>query len=275
RLSTVSITNAFAELLAFGAVVAGTALILSISRPPDELLRDRYRIYSHLSLSLLYLFGLLLLARRLRLAWAVVAGSVAISMYVVSAYSKVPEILNQRQYRQLDAFNFRHYGTTLPPPSYAKSTFKLLRQSYERNIFQYPSVWSDAAQWPLLPVNCGMTVESFSDPHPIVYFANNNHYLRVRSSPAFLPGQGSLSSSACLVAESSGGRRYVLPAAPLLVAKMNLLTKGDYFGNDRITEFQKAILPPDTYRLGLVFIQHDVVAGYALSSQTFTVAPTD
>lgn len=275
RLSTRSQTDPFVELLAIGAIVVGTALILSISRPPDELLRDRYRIYSHLSFSLLYLLGLLLLTHRLRFAWAVVAGSVAIGMYAVSAYSKIPEILNLRQYRQVDAFNFRYYGTTLPAPSYAESTRKVLKQTYERDIFQYPPVWSDPARWPLLPIECRMTVEAFSNPNPIVYFANNNHYLRVRSSPAFLPGQGPLSSSACLIAESSGGRRYVLPAASLLAAKADLLTKGHYFRDDRITEFQKAILPPGSYRLGLVFIQHDQVAGYAMSSQTFTVSQTD
>ncbi|HLK98350.1 MAG TPA: hypothetical protein VK364_11330 [Hymenobacter sp.] len=275
RLRTRSQTDAFAELLAFGAIVAGTALILSISRPPDELLRDRYRIYSHLSLGLLYLVGLLLLAHRFRPVWAVVAGSVAIGMYVVSAYSKIPEILNLRQYRQVDAFNFRHYGTTLPPPSYAESTHKILQQTHGRDIFRHPFVWSDPARWQLLPVECRMTVEAFSDPNPIVYFARNNHYLRVRSSPAFLPGQGPLSSSTCLIAESSGGRRYTIPAALLLSTKADLLTKGHYFRDDRITEFQKAILPPGTYRLGLLFIQHDEVAGYVLSSESFTVAPTD
>ncbi len=268
-------TNAFAELLVYGAIVGGTALILSISRPPDELLRDRYRIYSHLSLSLLYLLGLLLLTHRLRQAWAVVACSVAIGMYAVSAYSKIPEILIQRQYRQLDAFNYRYYGTTLPPPSYAESTRKVLQQTHERGILRYPPVWSDPARWQQLPVECRMTVEPFSDPNPIVYFARNNHYLRVRSSPAFLPGQRPLSSSACLIAESPDGRRYALPAAPILASKMDLLTKGHYFRDDRITEFQKAILPPGTYRLGLVFIQHGKVAGYAMSPQTFTVAPTD
>lgn len=275
RLSTIRQTDVFTELLAIGAVVVGTALILSISRAPDELLRDRYRIYSHLSFSLLYLLGLLLLARTFRPAWAVLAGSVAIGMYALSAYAKIPEILNLRQYRQLDAFNVRYNGTTLPPPYYAEGNRKVLKQTYERGVFRYPPVWSDPARWRQLPVDCRMRVEAFSNPNPVVFFARNNHYLRVRSTPAFLPGQGQLSSSACLIAESSGGRRYALPATPTLASKVDLLTKGRYFRNERMTEFQKAILPPGTYRLGLLFIRNDEVDGYAMSNQTVIVAPTD
>ena len=275
RLSALRQTNAFAELIAIGAVVLGTALILSINRPPDELLRDRYRIYSHLGFSLSYLLGLMLLARQFRPAWAGLASSVAVAMYAVSAYAKIPEILIGRQTRQLDAFNVRYHGTTLPPPYYAESNRRALKQAYARGVFRYPPVWSDPARWRPLSVPCRMTVEAFSDPNPIVFFARNNHYLRVRSTPAFLPGQNQLGSSACLIAESAGGRRYALPAPPMPAAKVDLLTAGRYFQNERMTEFQKAILPPGTYRLGLLFIRSDEVAGYAMSQQTFIVAPTD
>ena len=275
RLSTSRQLDTFVELLTIGAIVAGTALILSISRPPDELLRDRYRIYSHLSFSLVYLLGLLFLARRSRPAWAMLASVAAVAMYAVSIYAKIPEILNLRQYRQLDAFNVRYNGTTLPPPYYAEGNQKVLKQTRERGVFQYPPVWSDPTRWQKLPVDCQMMVEAFSPPNPIVFFARNNHYLRVRSSPAFLPDQWQLGSSACLIAESSTGRRYLLPAAPMLAAKVELLTKGRYFQKDRMTEFQKAILPPGTYRLGMLFIQNDAVLGYAMSPQTFVVSPTD
>ena len=273
RLNIPRQTDTFTELVAIGAVVMGTALILGISRPPDELLRDRYRIYSHLSFSLLYLLGLLLLARRVQLVWAMMAGGVAVVMYALSAYVKIPEMLNLRQYRLTDAFNVRYNDTTLPPPYYAESNRKLLKQSHERDVFRYPSVWSDPARWRQLPVDCRMAVEAFSGDNP--FFARNNRYLRVRSSPAFLPGQWQLSSSAYLIAESSGGRRYTIPAAPILAAKVELLTKGRYFQNDRMTEFQKAILPPGAYRLGMLFIQNDAVLGYAMSAQTFVVLPTD
>lgn len=275
RLQAVRRTDTFAELLAVGAVVLGTALILSLSRPPDELLRDRYRIYSHLAFSLSYLLGLLLLTRRFRPVWAGLSGLVAVAMYGVSAYAKIPLILNLRQVRQLDAFNVRYHGTTLPPPYYAESNRRMLKQTDERGIFRYPLVWSDPARWRPLPVRCHMTVEAFSDPNPIVFFARNNHYLRVRSTPAFGPGESQLGGSACLIAESSGGRRYALPAAPLPTGKGDLLRTGRFFRNERITEFQKAILPPDTYRLGLLFIHHDEVAGFSMSGQTFVVSPTD
>ena len=275
HLRTLRRTDTFAELLAIGAVVLGTALILSISRPPDELLRDRYRIYSHLSFSLSYLLGLLILNHRVRPVWAVLGSLAAMAMYGVSAYTKIPEILNLRQIRQLDAFNVRYYGTTLPPPYYAESNRKALKRAYKGGIFRYPSVWSDPARWQQLPVVCRITVETFSDPNAIVFFARNNHYLRVRSSPAFLPDHTQLGSSACLIAESSNGKRYTLPAAPMLGAKLDLLTAGRYFRNERTTEFQKAILPPGTYRLGLLFTQNDEVAGFALSNQTITVTSAD
>lgn len=269
-------TDTLAELLAIGAVVLATAAILSISRPPDELLRDRYRIYSHVAFSLSYLLGLLLLNnRRFRPTLAGLASFVAVAMYVVSAYEKIPEILSLRQIRQLDAFNVSYHGTTLPPPYYAESNRKVLKQTYARGVYQYPAVWSDPARWRELPVQCTMTVEAYSDPNPIVFFARNNHYLRVHSAPAFLPGEGPLRSSACLIAESADGRRYALPAAPLSAGKLALLTTGRYFRNERITEFQKAILPPGTYRLGMLYISNDAVAGFARSGQTFTVAPTD
>ncbi|WP_461053311.1 hypothetical protein [Spirosoma arcticum] len=268
-------TNAFAELLAIGTVVLATAAILSISRPSDELLRDRYRIYSHLAFSLSYLLGLLLITRRFRPTWAGMASLVAVAMYGVSAYAKIPEILIGRQTRQLDAFNVRYHGTTLPLPYYAGNTRKVLKRMDDRGVFRYPPVWSDPAQWQPLPVECRLTVEPYSDPNPSGFFTQNNHYLRVRSTPAFLPGEFQLGSSAYLIAESAGGRRYTLPAVPVLDTKLTLLTAGRYFRNERITEFQKAILPPGTYQLGLLFIRNDKVAGFAMSQQTFTVASTD
>jgi hypothetical protein len=252
-----------------------TAAILSISRPSDELLRDRYRIYSHLAFTLSYLLGLLLITRRFKPAWGILTCLVAIAMYGVSAYAKIPEILIGRQTRQLDAFNVRYHGTTLPLPYYAENTRKVLKRMYDRGVFRYPPVWSDPARWQLLPVQCRLTVEPYSDPNPSGFFTQNNHYLRVRSTPAFLPGEFQLGSSTYLIAKSAGGRRYVLPAAPVPDTKLTLLTTGRYFRNERLSEFQKAILPPGTYQLGLLFIRNDEVAGFTMSQQTFTVAPTD
>ena len=270
-LHTVRQIDTFAELLSIGAVVVATALILGLNRPLDELLRDRYRIYSHLAFSLSYLLGLLLLSNRFRRAWGVLAASVAIAMYGGSTYIKIPDIINLRQQRQLDAFNVRYYGTTLPPPYYAESNRKLLKQAYGRDVFRYPPVWSDPARWRQLPLPCHLTVEAFNTSTSVV----NNHYLRVRSSPAFLPGQAQLSSSACLIAESSDGKRYALPATPLLTGKVDLLTSGRYFRNERITEFQKSTLPFGTYRLGLMFIHNNEVTGFTMSGQTVTVTAAD
>lgn len=275
RLTTFRQTDALIEWLAVGAVVGGTALILGISRPPDELLRDRYRIYSHLSFSLTYLLCLFVSGRRLLPPLGLLTSLVAVGMYGVSAYAKIPEMISLRQNRQLDAFNVRYHGTTLPPPYYAEGNRKTLKKAYDRGVLRYPPVWSDPATWQKLPVDCRMTVEPFSDPNPIVFFADNNHYLRVRSSPAFVPAQSQLGGSTCLIAESVRGKRYALPAAPLLAGKLDLLTKGRYFRNERITEFQKAILPPGTYRLGLLYTHNNTVAGYAMSGQTFVVLPTD
>lgn len=285
RLVALRRTDAFAEVLAFGAIVLGTAVILSLSRPPDELLRDRYRIYSHLSFSLLYITGLLLLSNRLRGAWGLTGSMLAIAMYVVSAYAKIPEILNGRQLRQLDAYNVSHNNTTLPPPYYAESNRAMLARSYQRGVFTYPviwrdpvwrdPVWRDPARWKQLDGPCRITVEPFSNPNPTVFFARNNHYLRVRSSPAFGPGHTQLGGSACLLAESVSGRRYALPATCVPDSKVNLLRYGRYLRNERLTEFQKAVLPPGTYRLGLLFTRGTTVDGYVMSSQTFTVAPTD
>lgn len=268
-------TDAVAELLAFGAVVVGTALILSISRPPDELLRDRYRIYSHLSFVLVYIAGLLLLTNRFRRAWGLTGSALAVVMYAGSAYAKIPEILNGRQLRQLDAYNVGYNGTTLPPPYYAESNRAMLAESYRRGAFRYPAIWSDPAGWRPLALPCRITVEPFSNPSPTVFFAKNNHYLRVRSAPAFLPGQWQLGSSACLIAESAGGRRYALPATPVLDSKVNLIRRGRYFRDERVTEFQKAVLPPGTYRLGLLFTHGNRVDGFVRSDQTFVVMPTD
>lgn len=268
-------TDTLAELLAIGAVVLATAAILSISRPSDELLRDRYRIYSHLAFSLSYLLGLLLIARQFRPTWAVLTGSIAVAMYSVSAYAKIPEILIGRQTRQLDAFNVRYHGTTLPLPYYAENTRKVLKRMDDRGVFRYPSVWSDPARWQPLPVTCRLTVEPYSDPNPTGFLARNNHYLRVRSTPAFLPGAFQLGSSTYLIAESASGRRYVLPALPVLDTKLTLLTTGRYFRNERLSDFQKAILTPGTYQLGLLFVRNDEVAGFTMSQQTFTVTPTD
>ena len=275
RFAALRRSDAVTELLAFGAVVVGTALILSISRPPDELLRDRYRIYSHLSFGLVYIAGLLVLTSRFRQVWGLAGSAVAIVMYAGSAYAKIPEILNGRQLRQLDAHNVGYNGTTLPPPYYAESNRAMLTKSYERGAFRYPPIWSDPAGWRPLSVPCRITVEPFSNPNPTVFFAKNNHYLRVRSAPAFLPGQWQLGSSACLIAESASGRRYALPAPPVLDSKLNLLTHGRYFRHERITEFQKAVLPPGRYRLGLLFTHGNIVDGFTLSDQTFVVRPTD
>lgn len=275
RLMTFRGTNTLVEWLALGALVAGTALILGISRPPDELLRDRYRIYSHLSFSLVYLLCLFVIGRRFKPVLAVLTSLLAVGMYSVSAYSKIPEMITLRQNRQLDAFNVRYHGTTLPPPYYAEGNRKVLRNAFRRGVLRYPSVWSDPATWRQLPVDCRMTVESFSDPNPIVFFAKNNHYLRVHSTPAFLPDQFQLSGNTYLIAESTRQERYAFPAAPLLAGKLDLLTKGFYFRDERITEFQKAILPPGTYRLGLLYTNNNEVQGYAMSRQTFVVLPTD
>jgi hypothetical protein len=275
RLSLVDQTDFLVEWLALGAVVVGTALILGVSRPPDELLRDRYRIYSHLSFSLTYLLCLLLINRRFQPLFALLTGLTAVAMYGMSAYAKIPEIIVLRQKRQLDAFNVRYHGTTLPPPYYAEGNRKELKRAFSQAVLRYPAVWSDPATWPTLPFTCQMRVEPFSDPNPIVFFAKNNHYLRVYSTPAFIPAQSQLSGSTCLIAESARGVRYALPSAPLLAGKRDLLTQGQYFRNERITEFQKAILPPGTYRLGLLYTHNNTVAGYAMSGQRFVVAPTD
>ncbi|MBC3783897.1 hypothetical protein [Spirosoma utsteinense] len=219
-------TDTFSELLAITAIVLGTAIILGISRPLDELLRDRYRIYSHLAFSLTYLLGLLLITPPFRSIWAVLAGSAAVTMYGISAYAKIPELINLRQNRQLDAFNVRFYGTTLPPPYYAESNRKVLKQAQERGVLKYPDIWSDPAHWKLLPFRCRIIVEPFKDLHPTVFVAKNNHFLRVHSAPAFFPRRTPLSSDVCLIAESASGRRYALPAMVMLNKKLDFLTTG-------------------------------------------------
>ncbi|MBO0948488.1 hypothetical protein [Fibrella forsythiae] len=151
------------EWLAFGLFVIATALLLAMHRLPDELLRDRYKLYAHLMLSLVYLVGLAVAGPRLKVGWALTGTLLAVVMNAIAFHACLPKIIGGFQQRQADAFNFRTNATTLAIPYLRSYTDSLLTSTQQQHIYTLPNPIKPPAAWSVTPSTDSLLISSFQD----------------------------------------------------------------------------------------------------------------
>jgi hypothetical protein len=242
-----------AEWLAIGMVVLATALLLAMHRTPAEMLRDRYKIYAHLTLAVVYLLGLVLVGQRGQRIWAVGAVLLAVAMNAEAYRVCLPRIVADYQNRQTDAANFRHYGTTLTAPYFRRTNDSLLHYVEQKNIYQFPDPFGPPAQWIAAKLSDSLTISTFRDAGAGNVFIGRNP-LFVQMIEQHLPRHLSdgTDHDLYLVVEGPDRRRFLLPAPPAEGGLRRWLTGGGAFRPGFSSSFLGSRLGAGTYRLGVL-----------------------
>ncbi|MBO0932943.1 hypothetical protein [Fibrella aquatilis] len=227
RLQQQSTTNV---LMAFAVVILATCLLLAIYRPTEDILRDRYKIYAHLALSVAYLLALSVMKRSWvrGLAAGVAAGAVA--MNVAAFHASMPAVVAAHQLRQADAYNFHFYQTVVPLPYFRGPLDSLLLEAKQRDTYQFPVAFIPPTTWPTIALISPVSIRIAPDLtvnnsmigfHPNVVNISQPTVPRVPEGPG---GRGTY-----VVIEASDGKRFLMPATPAKSGFRHFLTSGELF----------------------------------------------
>ncbi|MBO0937837.1 hypothetical protein J2I47_14860 [Fibrella sp. HMF5335] len=217
-------------LMAFAVVILATCLLLAIYRPTEDILRDRYKIYAHLALSVAYLLVLSVLNRRWQLAGAGLVTAGAVVMNIAAFHANMPNVISAHQLRQADAFNFHYHQTTVPLPYFRGPIDSLLLEAKQRNTYQFPVAFTPPATWPSTTMTTPISVSTAPDMavnnsmigyHPDVVQISESNFPRVQEGPG--------SRGTYVVIETTGGQRFLLPAAPAKSGFRQFLTTGQLY----------------------------------------------
>lgn len=217
-------------LMAFAVVILATCFLLAIYRPTEDILRDRYKIYAHLALSVAYLLVLSVANRRWQLAGAGLVATVAVVMNIAAFHANMPNVVSAHQIRQADAFNFHYYQTTVPLPYFRGPIDSLLLDAKQRDTYQFPVTFSPPNTWPTTPLNAPISVSTAPDMnvnnsmigyHPDIIQIAEPTFVRVQEGPD--------SRGVYMVIEASTGQRFLLPATPAKSGFRQFLTTGQFF----------------------------------------------
>jgi hypothetical protein len=244
-----------AEWLAFGLFVLATALLLAMHRLPDELLRERYKVYAHLMLSLVYLLVLSISSRRLQVGWAISVTLLAALMNLLAFHACLPRVIGGYLQRQADAFNFQTNQTTLAIPAISPYTDGLLIRAHQKGVYRFPNAIKPRTGWPTIPPTDSLLLGSYQDDlvhntflgeHPC-YIQIENHRVVHRLTDGTDQGM-------YLVVESADQGTYLFPAPPEKGAIRDFITGKGPFKPGIVLTFLSSRLKPGEYQVNLLRI---------------------
>ena len=245
-------------LMAFAVVTLATALLLAIYRPTEDILRDRYKIYAHLGLSMAYLLVLSVTNQRWQLAGAGLVTAGAVMMNVAAFHANMPNVVSAHQLRQADAFNFHYYQTTVPLPYFHGPIDSLLLEAKQRDTYQFPVTFSPPNTWPTVALTTPVSVSTAPDLavnnsmigyHPDVAQIGVPDLFRVQEGP------GSL--GIYVVIESINGQRFLIPSVPAKSGFRRFLTTGQLFREGVSTSFFARRFPPGEYQIKILQVNRE------------------
>ena len=259
-----------AEWFSFVVVVAASALLIAMHRQPNDVLRDRYKIYSHLAVGLLYLVGLVRLAPRYRPVVGVGATGVAFLLNILAFHVNISKVAYGHQISQANAYNFSTYQTLLPLPYY--QTDRLMRQAQALGIYQFPRMAPAQPTWRVVPLPTPVAVNRFRDTTVTLSFVGYHPPVVQIDQRAFQRGTEGPGLTGLYTLLNDGQRQFMFPAAPSRSGILEFLTTGRLFATGFTTSFYESVLPPGTYRVGLLQTTHGTTT-YFQTNQRFTVLP--
>ncbi len=266
------------EWLAFGLFILTTALLLAMHRLPEELLRERYKVYAHLMLSLVYLLILAISAPRAQVRWATGISLLAILMNVGAFHACLPRIVAGFQQRQADAFNFRTNGTTLPIAYLRQYTDSLLTSVHQQNLYRFPSTVNPQASWLAVPASAvpttdSLAVSSFQDDLVRNAFLGEHPcYIQIDNQRVAHHLADGTERGIYLVAEAADQHSYLFPASPNKGSIRDFVLGKGPFRPGVTVSFLSSRLKPGTYQIKLLRIANDtyqlIGAGQPLEIQS-------
>jgi hypothetical protein len=254
RLRQVAVS---AEWLAFGLVLLATALLLAMHRTPDELLRDRYKIYAHLSLSIVYLLSLATFGPRSQRFWVMGATLVAVAMNALAYHACLPRIVGGFQDRQADAFNFQHNGTTLAAPFFRDYNDSLLHALDRQGIYRLPQTFAAPTGWATQKSADSLTIRTYqNDAIGNVFIGMHPHFVQIDNKTLARRVGDNSERGVYVVAEQIGKplarpRRFLFAAPPIAGSLRPFLSGKGLFAPGFSITFLSSRLEPGRYRIKL------------------------
>lgn len=244
------------EWLAFGLFIMTTALLLAMHRLPDELLRDRYKLYAHVMLSLVYLLVLAIAAPRIRLGWAIGITLMAMAMNAGAFHACLPRVVAGYQQRQADAFNFRHNGSTLTIPYLRHYTDSLLTSVHQQTIYHFPDVIKPASTWAVIPSADSLTISSFQDDNEVrkTFLGEHPCYVVLDNQQIAHQLADGTDWGIYLVVEDAARHHYLFPGSPSKGSVRNFVLGKGPFKPGISVSFLSIRLAPGTYQVSLLRI---------------------
>ena len=221
---------ATAVLMAFAAVMLVTCLLLAIYRPTEDILRDRYKIYAHLALSVAYLLVLSVMKGRWQLGVAGLVTAGAVAMNVAAFHANMPTVVAAHQLRQADAFNFHYYQTVVPLPYFRGPLDSLLLEAKQRDTYQFPVAFTPPSTWPTAAMTSSLSVSTAPDltvNNSMIGYHPNVVHISQPTMPRVQEGPGSWGTY--VVIEATGGQRFLMPATPARSGFRQFLTTGQLY----------------------------------------------
>lgn len=243
------------EWLSFGLFMLATALLLAMHRLPDEILRDRYKLYAHLMLSLVYLLVLGITSARLRVVWAIGTSFMAIVMNVGAFHACLPRIVSGSQQRYADAFNFHMNNTTMVIPYLRQYTDSLLTSVHQQGIYRFPNTIAPPTAWVPTPSSDSLQISSFQDDFIKNSFLGDSPcYIELDNKEITHHLTDGTDRGIFLVAESADHRSYLFPAPPNKGGIKDFLRGRGPFKVGFAVSFLSGRLKPGTYQVRILRI---------------------
>ncbi|RYF78565.1 MAG: hypothetical protein EOO39_01120 [Cytophagaceae bacterium] len=246
------------EWLAFGSFIIATALLLAMHRLPDELLRDRYKVYAHLMLSLVYLLGLSITGPRLKVGWALTSTVLAIVMNAVAFHTYLPRIVSGFQQRQADAFNFHHNATTLAIPYLRSYTDSLLTSTQQQTIYTLPNPIKPPAAWSVTASTDSLLISSFQDDFTHNSFLGEHPcYIEIDNQTIAHELATGTDKGIYIALSDDRQHTYLFPASPSKGSIRDFTTAKGLFKPGFSVSFLSSRLKPGIYQVKLLRIVDD------------------
>jgi hypothetical protein len=243
------------EWLAFGLFTLATALLLAMHRLPDELLRDRYKLYAHLMLSLVYLLALSIAGRKLQAGWAGAIMALAIVMNAGAFHACMPRIIAGYQQRQTDAFNFQQNRTTLTIPSLRQYIDSMFVSVHQRGIYRFPATIQPPTGWSVTPSTDSLRLSSFQDF--VVqndFLGKNPCYIELTDQHMIHRLTDGTERGIYLALEAADHHTYLFPASPGKGSIRDFVTGRGLFRPGFTVSFLSPRLDPGQYKASILRI---------------------
>ncbi|MEZ0541278.1 hypothetical protein [Fibrella arboris] len=241
------------EWLAFGLFIVATALLLAIHRLPDELLRDRYKLYAHLMLSLVYLLGLAITTPRLKTGWALGTTLLAMLMNVGALHACLPRIVVGFQQRQTDAFNFLNNGSTLPIPYLRQYTDSLLTSVHRQAIYRFPNSLPPPTAWSTGSSTDSLMISSYQDDLVRNAFLGDHPcYITIDNQTLAFHLSDGTDKGTFIALQGADRHTYLFPAAPSKGSIRDFMAARGPFRRGSTLSFLSGRLQPGDYQVRIL-----------------------